>query len=202
VARVSRGSRSPWRDAGFVTLHRNRRGVLTCLSRRTGVQVGAIFDVRALLTPPLAAERMVRLSHENGVFVQKCALRSKDCLLVLVICTRALGATRMAHRSPPKESTSVTSSDPVEPAVLAGAGKTDLPSGPLTIVRPWCRGSLARRTAVRRRQKRDTAPWPQVENQTSGPNSTSTGVGVLTSVLNLSLPFAGWTRKTAMVAVF
>jgi hypothetical protein len=28
----------------------------------TGVQVGAIFDVRALLTPPLAAERMVRLS--------------------------------------------------------------------------------------------------------------------------------------------
>jgi hypothetical protein len=39
-----------------------RRGVLTCLSRGTGVQVGAIFDVRALLTPPLAAERMVRLS--------------------------------------------------------------------------------------------------------------------------------------------
>ena len=39
-----------------------RRGVLTCLSRGTGVQVGAIFDVRALLTPPLAAERMVQLS--------------------------------------------------------------------------------------------------------------------------------------------
>ena len=38
-----------------------RRGVLTCLSRGTGVQVGAIFDVRALLTP-LAAERMVQLS--------------------------------------------------------------------------------------------------------------------------------------------
>jgi hypothetical protein len=47
VARVLRGSRSPWRDAGFVTLRRSRRGVLTCLSRRTGVQVGAIFDVRA-----------------------------------------------------------------------------------------------------------------------------------------------------------
>ena len=40
----------------------SRRGVLTCLSRRTGVQVGAIFDVRALLTPPLAAERMTRVS--------------------------------------------------------------------------------------------------------------------------------------------
>jgi hypothetical protein len=107
----------------------------------------------------------------------------------------------MAHGSPPKESTSVTSSGPVEPAVLAGAGKTDLPSGPLTIVRPWCRGSLEGppcgdgKNAAR-------APWPQVENQTSGPNSTSTGVGVLTSVLNLSFPFAGWTRKTAMVSVF
>ena len=43
-----------------------RRGVLTCLSRGTGVQVGAIFDVRALLTPPLAAERMVRLSTRIG----------------------------------------------------------------------------------------------------------------------------------------
>jgi len=31
-----------------------------------GVQVGAIFDVRALLTPPLAAERMVRLSTRMG----------------------------------------------------------------------------------------------------------------------------------------
>src|ERR1700731_3826127 len=81
VARVSRGSRSPWRDAGFVTLRRSRRGVLTCLSRRTGVQVGAIFDVRALLTPPLAAERMVRLSHENGVFVQKCLLERKRSYL-------------------------------------------------------------------------------------------------------------------------
>jgi hypothetical protein len=81
VARVSRGSRSPWRDAGFVTLRRSRRGVLTCLSRRTGVQVGAIFDVRAFLTPPLAAERMVRLSHENGVFVQKCLLERKRSYL-------------------------------------------------------------------------------------------------------------------------
>ena len=43
-----------------------RRGVLTCLSRGTGVQVGAIFDVRALLTPPLAAERMVQLSMTMG----------------------------------------------------------------------------------------------------------------------------------------
>ena len=81
MARVSRGSRSSWRDAGFVTLRRSRRGVLTCLSRRTGVQVGAIFDVRALLTPPLAAERMVRLSHENGVFVQKCLLERKRSYL-------------------------------------------------------------------------------------------------------------------------
>ena len=66
VARVSRGSRSSWRDAGFVTLRRSRRGVLTCLSRRTGVQVGTIFDIRALLTPPLAAERMVRLCTRMG----------------------------------------------------------------------------------------------------------------------------------------
>ena len=38
-------------------------GVLTCLSRGTGVQVKAIFDVRALLTPPLAAERIVKQSR-------------------------------------------------------------------------------------------------------------------------------------------
>ena len=43
-----------------------RRGVLTCLSRGTGVEVGVIFDVRALLTPPLVAERMVRLSTRMG----------------------------------------------------------------------------------------------------------------------------------------
>jgi len=43
-----------------------RRGVLTCLLRGTGVQVGAIFDVRALLTPPLGAERTVRLSTRMG----------------------------------------------------------------------------------------------------------------------------------------
>jgi hypothetical protein len=61
---------------------------------------------------------------------------------------------------------------------------------------------FSRRTALRRRQNAAPAPWPQVENQTSGPNSTSTGVGVLTSVLNLSFPFASWTRKTAMVSVF
>jgi len=29
-------------------------------------QVGAIFDVRAMLTPPLAAERIVRLSTRMG----------------------------------------------------------------------------------------------------------------------------------------
>ena len=52
--------------SGFVMLRRSRRAVLTCLSRRTGVQVGAIFDVRALLTPPLAVERMVRLSTRMG----------------------------------------------------------------------------------------------------------------------------------------
>ena len=33
--------------------------------RCTGVQVGAIFDVRALLTPPLAGQRMVRLSSKG-----------------------------------------------------------------------------------------------------------------------------------------
>ena len=38
--------------------------------------------------------------------------------------------------------------------------------------------------------------------QTSEPNSTSTGVGVFTSVLNLSLPFDGRMRNTAMVSVF
>jgi hypothetical protein len=43
----------------------------------TGVQVGAIFDARALLTPPPAAERMVRLSTREWVFVQKCLLERK-----------------------------------------------------------------------------------------------------------------------------
>src|SRR5215469_15904157 len=50
-----------------------RRGVLICLSRGTGVQVRAIFDVRALLTPPLAAERMVRLSS-NGFSCRNACL--------------------------------------------------------------------------------------------------------------------------------
>ena len=63
----------------FVMLRRSRRAVLTCLSRRTGVQVGAIFDVRALLTPPLAAERMAG-SPREWVFVQKC-LRTKRSYL-------------------------------------------------------------------------------------------------------------------------
>src|SRR3984893_18993948 len=40
------------------------------------------------------------------------------------------------------------------------------------------------------------------ENQAVGPNSTSTGVGVLTSVLNLSRPLASWMRNTAMLSVF
>jgi hypothetical protein len=52
--------------------------VLTCLSRGTGVQVEAIFDVRALLTPPLAAGRMVRLSTREWVFVQK-SLPKRKC---------------------------------------------------------------------------------------------------------------------------
>ena len=51
-------------------------------------------------------------------------------------------------------------------------------------------------------QSSKARPGPQVESQASGPNSTSTGVGVLTSVLNLSLPFDGWMRKTAMLSVF
>jgi hypothetical protein len=45
-------------------------------------------------------------------------------------------------------------------------------------------------------------PAPRNENYGAGPNSTSTGVGVLTSVLNLSLPFAGWMRNTAILLVF
>jgi hypothetical protein len=39
-------------------------------------------------------------------------------------------------------------------------------------------------------------------SQAAGPNSTSTGVGVLTSVLKWSLPLAGFIRKTAMLSVF
>ena len=70
--------------------------------------------------------------------------------------------------------------------------------------RQHCARRLLLGTALRAVGCRDACrtPWPQVENQTRGPNSTSTGVGVLTSVLNLSFPFAGWTRKTAMVSVF
>lgn len=40
------------------------------------------------------------------------------------------------------------------------------------------------------------------KRQATEPNSTSTGVGVLTSVLNFNLPFEFWIRKTAMVSVF
>ena len=36
------------------------------IARGTGVRVGAIFDVRALLTPPLEAELIVRLSTRMG----------------------------------------------------------------------------------------------------------------------------------------
>ena len=43
---------------------------------------------------------------------------------------------------------------------------------------------------------------PLNNDQASGPNSMSTGVGVFTSVLNLSLPFEVWMRKTAMLSVF
>jgi hypothetical protein len=41
-------------------------GVVTCLPRGPGVQLGAIFDVRVLLTPPPSAECMVRLSTTMG----------------------------------------------------------------------------------------------------------------------------------------
>jgi len=46
---------------------------LNAVRSKTGVQVGAIFDVRALLTPPLAAERMVRLSS-NGFSCRNACL--------------------------------------------------------------------------------------------------------------------------------
>jgi hypothetical protein len=42
-----------------------RRGVLNSY-RGVRIRVGAIFDVRALLMPPLAAERIVRLSTRMG----------------------------------------------------------------------------------------------------------------------------------------
>ena len=46
---------------------------LNAVRSKTGVQVGAIFEVRALLTPPLAAERMVRLSS-NGFSCRNACL--------------------------------------------------------------------------------------------------------------------------------
>ena len=42
------------------------------LMRGTGVQAGAIFDVRALPTPPLAAERMIRLSSNGFSWRNAC----------------------------------------------------------------------------------------------------------------------------------
>ena len=49
-------------------------------------------------------------------------------------------------------------------------------------------------------------PWqgsqpPERDRYASGPNSMSTGVGVVTSVLNLSVPLDRWMRKTAMLSV-
>jgi hypothetical protein len=53
-----------------------RHDALTCLSRGTGVQVGAIFDVRALLTPRLRPSAWFG-SPREWVFVQKCLLERK-----------------------------------------------------------------------------------------------------------------------------
>jgi hypothetical protein len=70
-------------------------------------------------------------------------------------------------------------------------------------------GLSARRRHVRLRPDRANAGrgekplcFRDKENQARGPNSTSTGVGVLTSVLNFSLPVTGWIRNTAMLSVF
>ena len=55
--------------------------------------------------------------------------------------------------------------------------------------------------------RRHVGAWPTHlrvpgnESWTMEPNSTSTGVGVLTSVLNLSPPFTGWMRNTAIFGV-
>jgi hypothetical protein len=69
--------------------------VLTCLSRGTGVQAGAIFDVRALPTPPLAAERMIR-TLQQWVFVQKCLLDRKRSSLT----EKGLFSRKAARRRP------------------------------------------------------------------------------------------------------
>jgi hypothetical protein len=57
--------------------HAAEAGALNAVRSKTGVQVGAIFDVRALLTPPLAAERMVRLSS-NGFSCRNACLNEND----------------------------------------------------------------------------------------------------------------------------
>jgi hypothetical protein len=73
-------SRTPRNGCHIRCVAAQRCSVLTCLSRGAGVRAEAIFDVRALLTPPLAAERMIRL-FSNGVFVQKCVLDRKRSYL-------------------------------------------------------------------------------------------------------------------------
>ena len=51
-------------------------------------------------------------------------------------------------------------------------------------------------------QRQDCARPVDGKRQATEPNSTSTGVGVLTSVLNFNLPFEGWIRNTAIESVF
>jgi len=72
-------SRTPRNGCHIRCVAAQRRGALTCLSRGTGVQAAAIFDVRALLTPPLAAERMIRLSS-NGFSCRNVLERKRSYL--------------------------------------------------------------------------------------------------------------------------
>jgi hypothetical protein len=95
------------------------------LSRRTGVQVGAIFDVRALLTPPLAAERMVRLSHENGVFVQKCLLERKRSYLT----EKGLFSCKAPHRAEAKRAEPAEQSSGMEAEAYLYRGRFANASG-------------------------------------------------------------------------
>ena len=56
--------------------------------------------------------------------------------------------------------------------------------------------------AVDGAQRQDCARPVDGKRQATEPNSTSTGVGVMTSVLNFNLPFESWIRKTAIESVF
>ena len=74
--------------------------------------------------------------------------------------------------------------------------RADLPSALDELSRRYPDWRLGQLIAAR------VGPAPGNENYGAGPNSTSTGVGVLMRVLNLSLPFASWMRNTAMLSVF